>query len=237
MMIGAVVCVWWFLSIGSEGWLAAGRGYVRAPTKSSLSMTSERIVSLQQEQSKTIRTIMKTACTVSATALLVSSARADQGSIKSSTLEESKAAALQVKACLDGLKQMDVLADKKDFQAIGDMLSTPSFQKFESAATVLVRSDAISADDKVALGTIKRYGVVADYIIMSGGLMAELRSGGIKVAGAGGPANGAPIDDDDDENDSEKTKTVNEKEVKRYIKLSIDSLSDVAKIVLPILSK
>jgi hypothetical protein len=199
-----------------------------------------RIVSVQQEQSKTIGTIMRTVWTASSVALLAASpaVRADQGSIKSSTLEESKKAALQVKTCLEGLKQMDSLVEKKDFQAIGDLLSTPAFQKFESAATVLVRSEALSADDKVALGTIKRYGVVADYIIMSGGLMAELRKGGVKVAGAGGPANGAPIEDEgEEEEEDEDSKKVDASEVKRYIKLSVDSLSDVAKIVLPILSK
>ena len=72
---------------------------------------------------------------------------------------------------------------------------------------------------------------------MAGGLAAELRSGGIKVAGGGGPANGAPIDEDAEEDDVDEVKKVNAKEVKRYIKLSKDSLSDVYRIVGPILNK
>ena len=133
---------------------------------------------------------------------------------------------------------MDALADKGDYQAIGDLLSSSVFQSFSDDATILTRSDLISAEDKVALGTIKRYGVVADYIIMAGGLGAELRKAGIKVAGGGGPANGAPIDEDAEEDEEEdEVKKVNAKEVKRYIKLSKDSLGDVFRIVGPILKK
>jgi hypothetical protein len=59
-------------------------------------------------------------------------------------------------------------------------------QQFDKAAGVLVRSENLSPDEKVALGTIKRYGVVADAIIMVGGLGAALKAGGITVAGGGG---------------------------------------------------
>ena len=138
---------------------------------------------------------------------------------------------------MDGLQKMDALADKGDYQAIGDLLSSSSFQSFSDDATILTRSDLISAEDKVALGTIKRYGVVADYIIMAGGLAAELRAAGVKVAGGGGPANGAPIDEDAEEDGEDEVKKINAKEVKRYIKLSKDSLYDVYRIVGPILSK
>mmetsp|Transcript_7987 Transcript_7987/g.13270 ORF Transcript_7987/g.13270 Transcript_7987/m.13270 type:complete len:226 (+) Transcript_7987:33-710(+) len=160
-----------------------------------------------------------------------------QGSIKTSTVEESKSAVTTVKKCLDGVGKMDALAAKGDYAEIGKLLSAQEFQDFEKAATVLVRSDALTADEKVALGTIKRYGLVADAIIMIGGLGGELRSGGIKVAG-GGSDNGIESDSDEDESDSEDEKPkVNGPEVKKYIKLSKDSLSDVYKIVAPIMSK
>ena len=44
------------------------------------------------------------------------------------------------KECLDGLQKMDSLADKGDYQAIGDLLSSSSFQSFSDDATILTRS-------------------------------------------------------------------------------------------------
>jgi hypothetical protein len=41
---------------------------------------------------------------------------------------------------------------------IGDILSLPLFRNFEATAITLVRSERLSAEDKVALGTIKRFG-------------------------------------------------------------------------------
>ena len=65
---------------------------------------------------------------------------ADQGSLSKSTVEQAKKAALHVKECLDGLQKMDSLADKGDYQAIGDLLSSSSFQSFSDDATILTRS-------------------------------------------------------------------------------------------------
>lgn len=41
---------------------------------------------------------------------------------------------------------------------VAEILSTDPFVKFEKTATTLVRSENLTAEDKVALGTIKRYG-------------------------------------------------------------------------------
>ena len=169
---------------------------------------------------------------------LPTSAIAVQGSIKSSTLAETKNAVEQVKTCLDGLRTMEEAAAKQDWQVIGDLLSTKPYMKFEDAATILVRSDAVSAEDKQSLGTIKRYGLVADAIIMLGGLGAELKAAGVKVAGVEfqGIPDGGDEEDDEDEEEAKKPR-VNGGEVRRFIKLSKDALGDIYRIVAPILNK
>lgn len=166
-----------------------------------------------------------------------SAALAVQGSIKSSTLAETKSAVEQIKICLDGIRTMEEAASKQEWQVIGDLLSTKPYMKFEDAATILVRSDAVSAEDKQQLGTIKRYGLVADAIIMLGGLGAELKGAGIKVAGV--EFKGIPDTGDEDEEEEEEVKVprVNGGEVRRFIKLSRDALSDIYKIVAPVLNK
>ena len=108
--------------------------------------------------------------------------------IKSSSFEEAKAAALTIKQCLKGLDQMQKAAGSGDWQQVGggdddvshaylvvclslylptyihtylkvgDILSQDIYRKFDTTATVLVRSDKLTAEDKVALGTIKRFG-------------------------------------------------------------------------------
>lgn len=166
-------------------------------------------------------------------------ATAVQGSVKAATLAESKVAAKQIQDCLEGISKMEKLASGGEYQKVADVYSTPTFSTLETAAGVLVRSEALSPDDKVTLGTIKRYGVVADALIMLGGLGSELRAGGIQVAGGGGLQEAITEDssDDDDENTSSDAPTVNGGEVKRYLKLSKDALGDIYKIVKPILAK
>lgn len=171
---------------------------------------------------------------------LPSAAFAQQGSIKASTLAETKAAVNQIKIILDGLRTMDEAASKQEYQVIGDLLSTQPYMKLEDACTTLVRSDAVSAEDKQSLGTIKRYGLVADAIIMLGGLGAELKGAGIKVAGVefkGIPDDGGDSDDDDNEGEVKAAPRVNLGEVRRFIKLSRGALGDIYKIVAPILNK
>ena len=192
------------------------------------------------------RTFAAVAATAAAAILLQPRlALADKGGITASSLEDSKKAVRQVSKMIDGINEMDALWADKKWQAIGDILSRPEFQTFETAATTLTRSEYLNAEDRVALGTIKRYGVVADAIIMIGGLGAELKAGGVKVAGGGAPINGPPIeedeegDDDDDEGGAKEQGAgkVNFVEVKKYIKLSRDSLADIYRIVSPVLAK
>eukprot|EP01041_Mallomonas_annulata_P004393 gene4393-8742_t len=164
-------------------------------------------------------------------------ANAAKGAIKVSTLEEAKFAVQDIKKCLDGMSEMKTAAEKKEYQIIADMLSKPPYTNFEEAASIVVRSDAITPDDKIALGTIKRYGVVADALIMLGGLSAELRSGGFKVGIE--KKNDISSDDDEDSNDeSDKDEVaINDFEVRKNIKLAKDSLADIYRIVAPVMNK
>eukprot|EP00607_Mallomonas_marina_P001937 CAMPEP_0182427688 /NCGR_PEP_ID=MMETSP1167-20130531/18985_1 /TAXON_ID=2988 /ORGANISM="Mallomonas Sp, Strain CCMP3275" /LENGTH=210 /DNA_ID=CAMNT_0024610111 /DNA_START=106 /DNA_END=738 /DNA_ORIENTATION=+ len=158
-------------------------------------------------------------------------ANAVKGGIKPSSITDAKAAVQKIKACLDGMVAMKEYASKKEFQKIADMLSKEPYTSFEQSATTVVRSENLSQEDKEALGTIKRYGVVADVIIMIGGVGAALKEGGYKV-GSGGSANGI---DDEEENESE-VPPVDEYELKKNIKLATDSLADVYRIISPLLN-
>eukprot|EP01038_Epipyxis_sp_PR26KG_P014479 gene14479-19436_t len=128
--------------------------------------------------------------------------------------------------------EMTEFSRKGQYQQIADLLSSNDFVNFESAASVLVRSDGLTAEDKIALGTIKRYGVVADALIMLGGLAGELKAGGYSIKST--PSAQQAITDDGDE-DSDEVKVVNPNEVNKYIRLSHDSLGDVLKIIKPLL--
>jgi hypothetical protein len=137
---------------------------------------------------------------------------------------------------------MEESAANKEWQKIGDLLSSEPYQTLEGAFLVLVRSEAIPAEDKVTLGTIKRYGVVADALIMQGGLASELRAGGVKVAGGGSIQSIEDGGDDDDEDDESAEKKdavirVNYPEARKYLKLFRDSLSDIYRIGAPVLNK
>lgn len=88
----------------------------------------------------------------------------------------------------------------------------------------------------MALGTIKRYGVVADAIIMIGGIGAELKAGGLQVAGTAS-ANSIEDEGSDEEEEENAPKRVNAGEVKRYAKLAAGSLEDILRIGNPVLKK
>lgn len=72
-----------------------------------------------------------------------------QGAIKPSSIEEAKAAAALIQRCLKQMAEIDALAKDSNYDAIGKILASADFQSIESASTVLVRSDALSADEKV----------------------------------------------------------------------------------------
>lgn len=172
--------------------------------------------------------------TLISTASIPSISLAAQGAIKTSTLEESKEAVKSIQLVLENVNSFDKLAETKEFDKIAELLSSKPFQAFSDSCQTLVRSEAISAEDKVALGTIKRYGIVADAIIMIGGIGAEMKAAGYKIAG--GDPKQTIEDDGDDSEDGEKAQ-VNVSEVKRYTKLAAGSLQDILRIGTPVLSK
>jgi hypothetical protein len=157
--------------------------------------------------------------------------------VSETSLAESKKAALTIKDALNKISEIEKAGT--DYEKMGKILGEKCFTQFADNAYVLTRSAALTPEDKVALGTIKRYGVVADAIIMVGGLAEALRAGGIEVAGGGGGySDQAPIIDDsgDDDVDEEELK-VNPAEVKKYIKLSRGAFQDIDRITSAILSK
>ena len=180
------------------------------------------------------RKISRIATLVTASTLLrAPKVHAVQGKVGASSLEETKVAVKTIQAARDGTNDMDKLAAAKDYAGIAKLLNEKQFQELEPAFTTLVRSDAISSEDKVSLGTIKRYGTVADALIMLGGLSSELRAGGFEVAGEK-PKLEQAIEDDEE---PDENKSLDPAEVKKYIKLSRDSLNDICRIGLPVLNK
>jgi hypothetical protein len=157
--------------------------------------------------------------------------------IQSSTIEETKLAIKQIETCINEVKKMQKLAEAKDYQKVGDILSSSSFQQLDNTFGIIVRSSGLNAEDKKALGTIKRYGLVADALIMLGGLSGELKAGGITLESDISSLQ-KPIEDTEFDDDTETPRAgVNGDEVVRYLKLSLDSLEDIYRIVKPILSQ
>ena len=69
------------------------------------------------------------------------------------------------------------------------------------------------------------------------GLSGELKAGGFSVGGGGGVSSSANgIEDDEDTDDSDGSAQVNGDEVRKFIRLSRESLLDVYRICSPILS-
>lgn len=67
---------------------------------------------------------------------------------------------------------------KADWDGLTEYLQDPDHQinHYETNANVLLTSKRLDIESKKAIGTIRRYGVGADVLIMYGGLRAELES-------------------------------------------------------------
>jgi hypothetical protein len=116
---------------------------------------------------------------------------------------------------------MQAAGVKGDWQAVGEGLQRKEFKNFENSATVLVRCEKLSAEDKTTLGTIRRFGIIADFLITLGGLEGELKTGGILAS-----------DEDagivDEGADGEVN--VNRGEALKFLRLAIGSLQDIDRI-------
>jgi len=65
---------------------------------------------------------------------------------------------------------------KKDYNGLREYLSNPALNinQYETNASALLTSKALDNESKKEIGTIRRYGVGADVIIMYGGVLAEI---------------------------------------------------------------
>lgn len=84
--------------------------------------------------------------------------------------EDGKQAALELLAARQKLDSADALLGKGDFAALKLLLDSPPVSSFEENALLLVQSRTLDPEDVKAIGTIKRFGIGADVIIMLGGL-------------------------------------------------------------------
>jgi len=192
------------------------------------------IITIKHQNVNLLRRII--AFTSASTFLISSKVTASQGSVQPATDEDAKAAVKQILMARDGTIDMEKLLVTGDFAKIALMLSSKTYTDLSKSYDILVRSNLISKEDKVSLGTIKRYGIVADALIMQGGLAAELRAGGFEVAG-GAENNQDSIIVEEADDEEVNSKKIEATEVKKYIKLFKDSLQDICRIAEPILSK
>lgn len=168
--------------------------------------------------------------------IAVKKSEAVSGAVSKSTVEESQTAARQLLEMSRKVTEMEKMSGGGDWEGVAGILNDRLFTDFDKIASVLVRSDDISAEDKIALGTIKRYGLVADAIIMIGGLGAVLKAGGVKGMKSGGSAyadqKAIEDDEEDEEDDSNSaTKTVDSAEAIKFVKLVKGALGDINRIV------
>jgi heme/copper-type cytochrome/quinol oxidase subunit 2 len=92
--------------------------------RSSLSMQNSNNLLPKTDRGIQLSSVWSVASLLSAVVIAVpSAALAQQGSIKSSTLAETKAAVGQLKVCLDGLNTMSEAAAKQEWQVIRNMLT------------------------------------------------------------------------------------------------------------------
>mmetsp|Transcript_7651 Transcript_7651/g.16078 ORF Transcript_7651/g.16078 Transcript_7651/m.16078 type:complete len:205 (-) Transcript_7651:28-642(-) len=121
---------------------------------------------------------------------------------------DPKKAAEDIRLARADMDKCDELAKKQKWSDMQALVDTGAVSRFESDILVVLGSDAISAQDKKDIGTIRRYGVGADVMIMLGGLKNELT-----------------VDQDDED------AAVNGAEVKKYIARSKASLDEIILIL------
>ena len=92
---------------------------------------------------------------------------------KKYSADDAKTAIAGIKAGRKALDGIDALLAKGDFDGAAAALAP--IDAFEDQATIIIQAPVLAAEDKKAIGTIRRYGVAADVIIMAGGLKEALR--------------------------------------------------------------
>ncbi|KAL1520201.1 hypothetical protein AB1Y20_023671 [Prymnesium parvum] len=92
------------------------------------------------------------------------------------TAEDGKKAAAELLAARQKLESLDTLVQTSDFASLLEALMSPPLSTFERSALTLVQSRVLDPEDVKAIGTIKRFGVGADVIIMLNGLQDAAKS-------------------------------------------------------------
>mmetsp|Transcript_17563 Transcript_17563/g.23135 ORF Transcript_17563/g.23135 Transcript_17563/m.23135 type:complete len:227 (+) Transcript_17563:45-725(+) len=78
---------------------------------------------------------------------------------------------------LEARKQLDGLGSlikEEKYEEVVEEIDGPVFSTIGDVMKNLVTSNVLSEEDKVSIGTIRRYGIAADVIITIGGLKAEI---------------------------------------------------------------
>ncbi|CAN0090788.1 unnamed protein product [Scytosiphon promiscuus] len=73
------------------------------------------------------------------------------------------------------LDSIDVPLRTRKFEEVQGLLANGPTLDLEASLVNLVKSNSLPADDKVTVGTIRRYGLAADALIALGGLTAAAR--------------------------------------------------------------
>ena len=84
--------------------------------------------------------------------------------------EDASAAVGRIRVARAALDDVSAAIASKSFEDAQALLESPSITGFEKDCTILVQSTVLPSDEKKAIGTIRRYGVGADVVIMLGGL-------------------------------------------------------------------
>ncbi|CAM9263783.1 unnamed protein product [Ectocarpus sp. 4 AP-2014] len=75
------------------------------------------------------------------------------------------------------LDLVDVPLRSRKFEEVQEVLDSGATVDLEASLVGLVKSNSLPADDRLAVGTIRRYGLAADALIALGGLSAAARDG------------------------------------------------------------
>merc|ERR1712167_60729 len=106
------------------------------------------------------------------------------------------------------MKKAEALAAKAQWDDLRELIEAPPIGTFEASITNVINAEGLLvAEDKESIGTIRRYGLAADFLITAGAAKAELNVG------------------DDDEF------VVNGQEVRRNLKLATGSVEEIVSIL------
>ena len=101
----------------------------------------------------------------------------DRPATKKVDAAAGQAAFADIVAARKGLDKLSTSLASGDLKTVGMAISGAPYASLEDSLLTLVQSPLLGADEKKQIGTIKRYGVGADVLIMMGGLNAAVRDG------------------------------------------------------------